>query len=209
MNNNKPVLWYFADPMCSWCWGFSPVIAKVKNNYADQINIAMVMGGLRVDETERLSSSSRNDILHHWHQVNKLTGQTFVFENAIPEGFVYNTEPACRAVIVAAKIDATKMFGYFTAIQTAFYLQNLDVTQTSTLLQLAADCGLNADAFNRLFQDEIQQQTTQKNFQFARKAGVQGFPTLILSMHENLHIICRGYQDYEQISFSLDTLLSS
>ena len=20
---------YFADPMCSWCWGFAPVIEKI------------------------------------------------------------------------------------------------------------------------------------------------------------------------------------
>ena len=166
------------------------------------------MGGLRVDETTPLSSTSRKDILHHWHQVNKLTEQIFIFENALPEGFIYNTEPACRAVIAVAKIDATKMFAYFTAIQKAFYLDNLDVTQTSCLVQLASECGLNAEVFTRVYQDEMQQQNAQKNFDFARKAGVQGFPTLILNIGEQLHIICRGYQDYEQISSSLDSLLS-
>ncbi|HRK78884.1 MAG TPA: hypothetical protein PLQ95_10130 [Thiobacillus sp.] len=25
-----PFLWYFANPMCSWCRGFSPVIESVR-----------------------------------------------------------------------------------------------------------------------------------------------------------------------------------
>ena len=32
-NDDKPILWYFADPMCSWCWGFSPVISEIKKSY--------------------------------------------------------------------------------------------------------------------------------------------------------------------------------
>jgi protein-disulfide isomerase-like protein with CxxC motif len=31
------VLWYFADPMCSWCWGFSPVIGAIKETYSERI----------------------------------------------------------------------------------------------------------------------------------------------------------------------------
>jgi putative protein-disulfide isomerase len=76
-NNNKPVLWYFADPMCSWCWGFSPIISRIKKNYADRIKIALVMGGLQVGEANVLSDSSREEVLHHWHQVKKQTGQEF------------------------------------------------------------------------------------------------------------------------------------
>jgi len=208
MDNIKPILWYFADPMCSWCWGFSPVISKVKNNYVNQIKIALVMGGLQAGESNTLSDSSREEIFHHWHQVKETTGQDFLFENALPQGFIYNTEPACRAVITAGLIDATKMFAYLTAIQSAFYTKNLDVTQTKCLEELAIECGINADKFNSLFLDEKQHESAKKSFQFTQKAGVQGFPTLILNMNEQLHVITRGYQDYENISASLDKLLS-
>jgi putative protein-disulfide isomerase len=209
MDNNKPILWYFADPMCSWCWGFSPVISEVKKNYANQINIALVLGGLQAGESNALSDSSREEIFHHWHQVKETTGQDFLFENALPQGFIYNTEPACRAVITAGLIDATKMFAYFTAIQAAFYTKNQDVTQTSCLQQLAAECDINAEEFNRLFLDEKPHDSVQKSFQFTKKAGVQGFPTLILNKQEQLHVITRGYQDYAKISASLDKLLST
>lgn len=208
-NKDKPILWYFADPMCSWCWGFSPVISEIKKNYASQLKIALVMGGLQPGETNPISDSSREEIFHHWHQVEELAGQAFSFENALPEGFIYNTEPACRAVITVGSIDATKMFAYFTAIQAAFYTQNRDVTQLEVLQQLAVDCGFNAEEFKYLFQAEKQQEIVNKNFTFTKKAGVQGFPTLILNKPEQLDVITRGYDQYENISAKLDELLAN
>lgn len=207
-NDDKLILWYFADPMCSWCWGFSPVISEIKKNYASQVKIALVMGGLQAGETHVLSASSREEIFHHWHQVEKMTGQQFSFENALADDFIYNTEPACRAVITVGSIDATKTFAYFTAIQTAFYTKNQDVTQIDCLQQLAVDCGLNGEEFNYLFDNEKQHEYVKKNFEFTKKAGVQGFPTLILNKAEQLDVITRGYDNYENISVSLDKLLS-
>jgi len=207
-NDDKPILWYFADPMCSWCWGFSPVISEIKKNYANQVKIALVMGGLQAGETIPLSASSRDEIFHHWHEVEKMAGQQFSFDNALPEGFIYNTEPACRAVITVGSIDATKTFAYFSSIQSAFYVKNQDVTQIDILTQLAADCGIDTDKFKALFSDEKQQENVNKNFEFTKKAGVQGFPTLILNKPEQLEIITRGYDHYENISASLDKLLS-
>lgn len=208
MKSEQPTLWYFADPMCSWCWGFSPVISEIKKNYSNKINIALVMGGLRTDATKVLSTSSREEIFHHWHQVEEKTGQSFQYEQALPEGFIYNTELACRAVITAGVIDASKTFEYFSAVQSAFYSDNQDVTQLDCLQQLAEKCGIDAEQFKILFDDEKQHASVEKSFQFTKKAGVQGFPTLILIIEEKLHIICRGYDSYANISTSLDQLLT-
>lgn len=208
-SNNNPTLWYFADPMCSWCWGFSPVISEIKKNYADKLNIALVMGGLQTEEVTPLSGSSREEVLHHWHEVKKMTGQDFLFDNVLPEGFIYNTEAACRAVITAGLMDPTTIFTYFTAIQRAFYTQNQDVTQLECLQKLADECGMDAEEFKRLFEDEKTKESIEKSFQFTKKAGVQGFPTLILNVQNDLHIITRGYLDCDAVSTALDKLLST
>ena len=209
MENNSPVLWYFADPMCSWCWGFSPVIIEIKNKYASQIKIALVMGGLQPGETNAISDSSRQEISHHWHQVKEQSGQSFSFDKAMPEGFIYNTEPASRAVITVGSIDAAKNFEYFSAIQEAFYTKNQDVTQTENLQKIAIDCGIDGDEFIARFSSEELLENTQKHFQHARKVGVTGFPTLILIKNNELHVLTRGFQKYEGISAELDQLLAS
>ena len=208
MNSNNPTLWYFADPMCSWCWGFSPVISQIKENYSEKINIALVMGGLQTEDVGEMSKDSREEIFHHWHQVEEMTKQPISYENALPEGFVYNTEPACRAVITAGNIDPSIIFSYFTAVQSAFYTKNQDVTQIEHLQRLAVECGLNADEFKKIFESENVKESIEKSFQFTKKAGVQGFPTLILNLENDLHIITRGYLDYSGVSAELDKLLA-
>lgn len=167
------------------------------------------MGGLQADESNVLSASSRKEIFHHWQQVKEKTGQQFLFDNALGDGFIYNTEPACRAVITVGLLQPTKNFAYFTAIQTAFYTKTQDVTDTNCLQQLAVECGIDTEEFKSLFLDEKQHESTKKSFQFTKKAGVQGFPTLILNMQEQLHVITRGYQNYEGISASLDKFLKN
>ena len=207
MDSNNPTLWYFADPMCSWCWGFSPVITQVKENYLDKLNIALVMGGLQTEEVGVMSEDSQKEIFHHWHQVVEMTKQPISFDNAFPENFIYNTEPACRAVITAGAIDSAKIFTYFTAVQSAFYIKNQNVTQFDCLQQLAVECGLDAGKFKEIFENEKTKQSIEKSFQFTKKAGVQGFPTLILNIENDLHIITRGYMDYRAVSTALDKLL--
>ena len=102
------ILWYFADPMCSWCWGFTPAIGAIKESYSDRLKIALMLGGLRPGTTEPVTPKFREETLHHWQDVHKMTGQPFAFEGAMPEGFVYDTEPASRAVI-AVPIDRSDL----------------------------------------------------------------------------------------------------
>ncbi len=207
--HSDPVLWYFADPMCSWCWGFSPVMTKIKAEYDKTLKIALVMGGLRPDQQQPLSEDERAELFHHWHQVAETTAAEFAFDGALPEGFVYNTEPASRAVICAGLLDSSQLFPYFTAVQLAFYLQQQDVRQKAVLQQLAGECGLDEAAFSRLFDDKKQHESTRKSFAFAKKAGVRGFPTLILSQNSQLQVLCRGYADFSTLQQQIDGLLAA
>lgn len=39
----EALLWYFADPMCSWCWGFSPVIEAVREACRPRLKISLIL----------------------------------------------------------------------------------------------------------------------------------------------------------------------
>ncbi|MBT9539812.1 DsbA family protein [Thiobacillus sp.] len=204
---NVPLLWYFADPMCSWCWGFSPVIEAVRNRYHERLKIALVLGGLRPGTTTPMTAAARDDILHHWQQVHARSGQPFQFDGALPDGFIYDTEPASRAVVTAGGLDPSKIFAMFQAIQTAFYAEGRDVTQPAVLAELAAGLGMDAAAFQQAFDSEAARARTQAHFAQSRKAGVRGFPTLILQRGEQLDRITDGWQPLDAVQAELDRLL--
>jgi len=206
---NTPILWYFADPMCSWCWGFSPVIEAVRDAYRERMQVALVLGGLRSGETASMTAKARDEILHHWHQVHERTGQPFRFEHALPDGFIYDTEPACRAVVAAGGLDPTHSFTLFRAIQSAFYAEGRDVTQPDTLSDLAAGIGIDAAVFTQVFDSDDARAKTQAHFMRTRKAGVCGFPTLILQRGERLDRIVAGYMPLNTVRAEIDRLLAA
>src|SRR3990167_3885978 len=96
-------LLYVMDPMCSWCWGFAPVLAALAEQAAAAgVPMHLVVGGLRKEQAA-LDPAGRVRILAHWQAVNASTGQMFNFNEGLPEGLVYDTEPACRAFVTARR----------------------------------------------------------------------------------------------------------
>ena len=205
---NQPILWYFADPMCSWCWGFSPVITRIKQHFGDQLKISLNLGGLRPGTTEPITRTLRDEILHHWQDVHRLTGQPFRFENAMPEGFIYNTKPPSRAVLSFDKLQPENTLNYFSGIQSAFYTEGLDVTQENILTELTQQYGVDTEAFHTLFASNELRELTWEHFKRSRQAGVQGFPTLIWQQEEMTETLCRGYLPWETISRVISQQLS-
>jgi putative protein-disulfide isomerase len=206
---SAPILWYFADPMCSWCWGFSPAIEALRDEYRDRMKIALVLGGLRPGMTEPMTPTAREEILHHWHAVHDRTGQPFRFEGALPEGFVYDTEPASRAVVTIAGVEPALIFPLFKAIQHAFYAEGRNVTQAAVLTGLASGLGVDAAVFLSAFDSGAARARTQAHFRQARQAGVRGFPTLIVQQGEQLQPISNGCLPLKTVREAIDRCLQA
>jgi putative protein-disulfide isomerase len=205
---SQRILWYFADPMCSWCWGFAPVISAIKEAYAEQMKIALMLGGLRPGTTEPMTPQSREEILHHWQDVHRMTGQSFDFEDALPEGFVYDTEPPSRAVIAVAGIDAETTFAYFKAVQAAFYAYGQDVTRADTLAALAEEHNIDKARFLERFHSEDARKLTQRHFEVTRQTGVRGFPTVVLQNEAGGTLLTNGYRPLAELTPEIDKWLA-
>ena len=128
-------LLYVMDPMCSWCWGFAPVAnALVEQAQAAGVDVHLIVGGLRTGSGSALEPTTRRYILEHWQAVTEATGQPFKIEGALPDGFVYDTEPACRALVTARSLAPDCAWKLLGLIQHAFYAEGRDVTHASVLV---------------------------------------------------------------------------
>ena len=202
------ILWYFADPMCSWCWGFAPVIGAIKEAYADQVKVALLLGGLRPGTTEPMTAALREEILHHWHQVHRRTGQPFAFEEAMPGGFVYDTEPPSRAVVAVAEINPEQTFPYFNSVQAAFYAHRQDVTQIQVLAALAEVHHIAAPQFLERFHSDAVRARTRRHFEQTQQAGVRGFPTLLGQDASGIQLLTHGYRAFEELRPEIEAWLT-
>lgn len=171
---------YFADPMCSWCYGFSPVIAALAERFARRMPVRLVMGGLRAGNTRPMRPQDKDYIRGAWTRVHEASGQPFDFSFFEREEFVYDTEPACRAVVTMRRLRPAAALGFMAAVQSAFYAHNEDVTQGDVLTAIAArETDIESSTFASEFLSPDTRNETFRDFLTAQQAGVQGFPYLV------------------------------
>ncbi|MCW9034975.1 MAG: DsbA family protein [Rhodospirillales bacterium] len=195
---------FFGDPMCSWCWGFAPVMRSIAETYGDEIPLSMVVGGLRAGNTKVMDDQAKAEIRHHWEDVEKASGQPFDFSFFERNDFIYDTEPSCRAVVTMRNIMPEATFGYFALLHGAFYAANQDITQTDILVELAEKFDVDSTAFRDAFESPEIQKETFSDFMSAQQLGVTGFPTLVLRDGKQLRALNRGYCEFDVIKPALD-----
>ena len=197
----------FADPMCSWCWGFSPVIAAIDAKYGERARISVVMGGLRPGTTEAMDEAAKATVRHHWEEVNRMTGQPFSFAFFERHGFVYDTEPPCRAQVTVRKLKPESSLRYLDALHRAFYVEGKDVTDTDILAGIAETVGVERQAFLEAFDSDDIRDQTKGDFRQSRRLQISGFPTVLLRDGRGLAALTVGYRDLETLAPHLETWL--
>lgn len=180
--------------MCSWCWGFAPVIGAVQSEFGAVAPIRLVVGGLRTGETKPMDAKSKDYIRGHWEHVQSATGQPFDFTFFARDGFVYDTEPACRGVVAARSLAPSAALAYFEAVQRAFYVDNRDVTAADTLADIACAVGIDRGAFDAVLAAPEISEATRADFNLTHALGISGFPTVVLEDDAGQAFLTIGYR---------------
>ena len=91
-----------ADPMCSWCWGFAPVVRRLAEDL--DLPVQVVVGGLRAGPSaEALDDRLASFLQGCWTDVQEASGQPFDHALLQTRGWRYDTELACTAVVAARR----------------------------------------------------------------------------------------------------------
>ncbi|MBF0380778.1 MAG: DsbA family protein [Magnetococcales bacterium] len=206
---SKPSLIYIADPMCSWCWGFSVAMGELRKHVAGKIAIQLVMGGLRTGNSQPMDENLRNYVLGHWVNVHQASGQPFNFAFKMAKDFVYDTEFACRAIKTADHMAPSQgseaALNILENIQRDFYEFNRDVTKLDVLQKAAENCGLDGTKFSDLFSSNPIKQSCQEDFVRARKLTATGFPTLVGEKNGQFTTLAPGYTSPDKLLAVVDS----
>lgn len=188
---------YFADPMCSWCYGFAPVMDEVRQTYGDEIEINVLAGGYSPGTTEPMSQEYKNMLQGAWRKISEVTGQPFDFSMQFAgDDFCYDTEPASRALVTMQRMHPEKDWDFFKAMQSAFYAENRDLTKKEILADIAESQGVDREQFLENFQGEEMKELAIKGFATSQKMGVRGFPTLVGIKDNQAYLLSNGYQPF-------------
>jgi len=191
-------LYYVHDPMCSWCWGFAPVLKKLLLELPHDIEVQRVLGGLAVDTDEPMPKGMQTMLQETWRQIEtKISGTKFNFDFWTQCRPRRSTYPACRAVIAAREQGEEFDEAMTTAIQKAYYQQTRNPSDTDTLIALAGELGLDENRFKQdLLSDQTQQQL-KREIESSRELHAESFPSLVLQVDDSIWGVPIDYNNAE------------
>ncbi len=191
---------YVGDPMCSWCYGFGVPLGQLLRRFPD-LQVQLVLGGLRAYNTQVMDNALKQKLRGAWAGVAERSGQPF--SNALfdRDDFIYDTEPACRAVVTVREHAPALALDMYHAIQQAFYVDGRDVTKPAVLGEVwdevrrrGKDNGSHIN-FLRDFDSDAMRQGTRDDFTLAQRWGIRGFPALLAVQGGQAEMLANGFTE--------------
>lgn len=195
---------YVGDPMCSWCWGFAPVVEELAGPRGFPVSV--VVGGLRPGPAaEPLGPRFAEYLRREWRTIADRTGQPFSVDviDTLGAGWLYDTELPAAAVVRMRSILPARTLDLFTRIQRAFYAEGIDVTDPDRYPELLAGFDVDTDEYVAALRSSHHRSEAWEDFARARRWGITGFPTLLVRTGERLQLVTAGYRPLEEIVPSL------
>lgn len=192
---------YIHDPMCSWCWGFEPLRQQLFEALAGKMQIRRLVGGLAPDSDQPMPVEMQKGLQQTWRRIEEIIPGTrfnYAFwSDCAPRRSTY---PSNRAVI-AARQQGEEFDPLMTArIQKAYYLEARNPSDNETLVELAADIGLDAGRFADSLASEATHRLLLDEIASSRAMGVDSFPSLVVEHN--------GKQRHVQVNYTnLDAML--
>ncbi len=207
-------LFYFHDPMCSWCWGYQATWQRLLEKLPLHINLAYVLGGLAEDDDRPMPIDMQEAIQGHWRRIAEELGAEFNFEfwqKCQPRRSTY---PACRAVVAASNHTTDELSGHglalamILAIQKAYYLRAMNPSNIDTLCELAEELGIDREAFYQDMMSDKTEQSLQEQIAYSRNVGVSSFPSLLLDYKEKQYRLTVDYKEAGTTLEQINNILS-
>jgi putative protein-disulfide isomerase len=208
----RPELRYFFDPLCGWCYGFSPVLKRLYDELKDEVDFVAHPGGMVVGERVGPLGEKASYIKGAIPRLEEMTGVRFgpEYRRVVEDGTrVQTSVPPSRALVVLSRHDGhdgrTVPFAH--DLLDAGFHHGHDLADPAVLLEIAARYGLDEPTFLTAFTDPDTAAYTQAGFTAATQVGVTGFPTLVLRRGNQGYLVARGWAPYEQVKAAIDQAL--
>ncbi|TPE44456.1 DsbA family protein [Pontibacter mangrovi] len=192
-------LLYVTNPMCAWCYGFTPVVRRLKALWQGQLDVQVLFGDLQAHETAPLEHRQKEQLALSWHRVQERTCLPFEYRFFIQRSYVFNTEPACRAMLCVRLLRPVLTLEVLRAMHSAFFVDNIDLKDTKELVRLVGLFGIPENLFLTLFESEEIVQQLEDEFAYVHRLGATTFPSMYLLTPEGPQRLSAGYVSLQEL----------
>jgi len=219
--NMKPVeeettsgfkLIYFYDPLCGWCFGFSPVMTRLQEVYGDRLEIEVVSGGLFLGPR----AGAVNAVAPHikagaYKSVELTTGVKFgkpFLDDVFGDGKItLNSLQPTIALSIVKEESPEHELRFAAMLLEHVYVDGIDPTDIEALAACAAKIGFDPLAFETKMKSFEYENAAKAEFKTFRNNKFSAMPALVLIKNGTEHQISHGYMNFEDLKTKLDSFL--
>ncbi|MET7473694.1 DsbA family protein [Streptomyces sp. NPDC005648] len=198
---------YVFDAYCGWSHGFSGTLSEVASRHPE-LPVEVVSGGLFTG-SRRVPIREFGYVQGANAKIAELTGAEFgeAYERLIADGsFVMDSEAAARGLAALRQAAPARAVELAVAVQRAFYVDGLSLSDPATYRKVAEDAGLDADAVVAAFEGAEGRVAAEADFHRSASLGVTGFPTLLAVDGDLIAPVAHGHANADEVDRQLATL---
>ena len=211
----KPVLIYCYDAWCGWCYGFSPIIKKIADEYKDTLDREVFSGGMILPEKPTHIRTMAPYIQKAYKGVEELTGITFgqdflwhIFNYEESDWYPHSEKPAI-AMCVFKEYYPERAIEFAGDLQYALNYEGRDLTDDEAYRHLLEKYSIHPEAFYEKLNSEEYKEKAYYEFSLVKQLQVNGYPTVFIQTGElKFHMVARGFTDYETLKERINNVLA-
>ena len=196
-------VYYFYDPLCGWCYGFSPVLREFYQNHRDDAEFRVVSGGMITGERIGPIFEVAPYIRTAYKDVEAASGVEFgeaFLKNVLAEGTTVMTSvPPAVALSVFREKFPERQVEYAAELQRAIYYDGVAPEDTAAFAERAERLGFDKSEFNYKVATQEYHERARTDFALTKRFGIQGFPALVVQAGEEYFLLARGFTQLETL----------
>lgn len=211
---DKPTLIYCYDAYCGWCYGFSPVIKKITEQYKNEFHIEVLSGGMMIGKEVMPIEKIAPYIKSAYKRVEELTGVQFGedflwhINNPDKSDWVMNSEKPAIALCVFKEYFPEDAILFAGDLQYALNYEGRDLDDDEAYRHLLAKYKLpEMEFFSKLKSDEFKEKAYYE-FALCKHLQVTGFPQVFVQQNESkFYLLSKGFSDYDTMNLRVQNVL--
>lgn len=211
VNKDKLIVLYVYDPLCGWCYGFSPVIKKLYEKYNNIIEFDVISGGMVVGDRIGPLNEKAPYIREAYKVVEQKMGVKFgvnYIDKVLKDGVAIQTSiPASKLLVAFKSLNGNQSVLFAHELQNALYYEGVHPDDMEGLLDSCNTFGVNKEEILSIAKSEQAVKAMNHDFVLSSKLGVTGFPTVFFLKGNNINVIARGADSYDNVSNRLEELM--
>jgi len=199
----KPQIIYVFDPLCGWCYGFSPVMKQAYDTFKEKADFKVITGGMIIGDQIGPIGNIAQFLKGATARVTERTGARFsslFLDTILTEGtqLLTSMEPSI-AVQICKQEKPERLFEFMSELHKDIYIMGLQTAIPSDYGRLAMNMGFDKNTFIKNMQDEEYKELALADFAEASRLNIQSYPAVLLRNKGVYKELTRGYRNWEEL----------